>query len=252
MPRPERPIDPAAGPVARFAHELRELRNQAGCPPYRAMQVRSHVSYASLSRAAAGRKLPTWPVTRGFVLACGGDPDEWKPRWEAARDASSHPNCARIGGPLPDPTSVHTVAELRRAVAGILPRLDPSRVRSYQDLLAALRAVVAAADISPAAIERETGGRLAAGRAAAVLDGAQPAGGEEWVLLLRACGLRDEVRPWVEAWGRLDGATAGGRGKPARVHGGRQAGFGAASPFLVLVLITPLAVLTVLLALLAG
>ena len=85
MSRPERPIDPGSGPVAQFAHALRELRNRAGCPTYREMQDRSGVSYASLSRAAAGRRLPTWSVTCGFVLACCGDPDEWKPRWEEAR-----------------------------------------------------------------------------------------------------------------------------------------------------------------------
>ena len=37
MGRPERPLDPTAGPVARLAHELRELRKAAGSPSYRKM-----------------------------------------------------------------------------------------------------------------------------------------------------------------------------------------------------------------------
>jgi len=86
MARPERAIDPAAGPVGQFACALRELRRQAGCPTYREMQAVSSVSYSSLSRAAAGRRLPTWHVTRGFVLACGGDLDDWRSRWEASRE----------------------------------------------------------------------------------------------------------------------------------------------------------------------
>lgn len=308
------------GPLARFAQQLRELRERAGSPSYREMQVRCHVSYASLYRATTGRKLPTWLVTKGFVVACGGDPAEWRPRWDAAREAArdagpnlgrwpsdrppSAPGWAGLGGPpmpttvpgwgtlpvppapsprLPDPSSVHTVAELRGAVTDILrehdlgvvsttmraqlgtvrelsrrPELadlptfqeflracgagqaevlrwtatwhavlasmreqepswpdpavappDPAAVRSYDDLLRALHAVQAAAGVSAAEIERRCGGRLPARRTVEILDGSQAATGEEYVLLLRACGLRAEVPLWVEAWVRIGGASLG-------------------------------------------
>jgi hypothetical protein len=85
MPRPERPLDPSTGPVARFAAALRTLRTEVGNPPYRDMAQRCHASKASLSDAAGGHRLPTWEVTREYVRACGGDVGEWHRRWQAAR-----------------------------------------------------------------------------------------------------------------------------------------------------------------------
>jgi hypothetical protein len=85
VPRPERPVDPSAGPVQRFAAELRKLRGEAGNPPYRDMARTAHISKASLSAAASGHRLPTWEVTRGYVRACGGPVDEWHDRWLAVR-----------------------------------------------------------------------------------------------------------------------------------------------------------------------
>lgn len=82
MPRPEKPIDPAASPIAAFACALRELRSKAGSPPYREMAKQAHYSVTSLSQAAAGRRLPTWEVTRAFVIACDGDEKLWHQRWE--------------------------------------------------------------------------------------------------------------------------------------------------------------------------
>ncbi len=84
MGRPERPLDPTAGPVPRFAHELRELRRNAGSPSYRAMAKIAGFASTSLSQAAAGERLPSLAVVQGYVRACGGDPDEWEPRWRDA------------------------------------------------------------------------------------------------------------------------------------------------------------------------
>ena len=84
MGRPERPLDPAAGPVARFAHELRELRQAAGSPSYRRMAEAAGFSATTLSQAAAGERMPSLAVVQGYVKACGGDPGEWEPRWKEA------------------------------------------------------------------------------------------------------------------------------------------------------------------------
>ncbi|MFD5478655.1 nSTAND1 domain-containing NTPase [Streptomyces hawaiiensis] len=84
MGRPERPLDPAAGPIARFAHELRELRRAAGSPSYRRMAGASGFSASTLSEAAAGERLPSLPVVQEYVRACGGDPAEWEARWKDA------------------------------------------------------------------------------------------------------------------------------------------------------------------------
>ncbi|WP_329274269.1 WD40 repeat domain-containing protein [Streptomyces sp. NBC_01451] len=84
MGRPERQLDPEAGPVQRLAHELRELRRAAGGPSYRTMTAAAGCSVTSLSEAAAGRKLPSFTVFQGYVRACGGDLGEWEPRWKDA------------------------------------------------------------------------------------------------------------------------------------------------------------------------
>ncbi|KIF07110.1 hypothetical protein PL81_03880, partial [Streptomyces sp. RSD-27] len=73
MPRPERLLDPMAGPLEEFAHELRGLRRQAGNPSYRTMAKRAHYSVATLAEAARGLHKPSLKVTLAYVAACGGD-----------------------------------------------------------------------------------------------------------------------------------------------------------------------------------
>ncbi|MFJ5050394.1 hypothetical protein [Streptomyces sp. NPDC088719] len=84
MGRPENPIDPQSGPVGRFAHDLRRLRDEAGAPAYRVMARRAGYSAATLSQAAAGERLPTLPVLLAYVGVCRGDSAEWQDRWEQA------------------------------------------------------------------------------------------------------------------------------------------------------------------------
>ncbi|TDC10270.1 XRE family transcriptional regulator [Streptomyces sp. 8K308] len=81
MGRPERPLDPSTGPIARFAAGLRELRHAAGSPSYRELARRSNYSVTTLSEAAGGRRLPTLDVTLAFVEACGGEAEEWRHTW---------------------------------------------------------------------------------------------------------------------------------------------------------------------------
>ncbi|NGO07615.1 helix-turn-helix domain-containing protein [Streptomyces sp. HC44] len=88
MGRHETPLDPAAGPVQRFAYELRKLRQEAGGLTYREMARRAHYSVTTLSRAAAGDQLPSLAVTLAYVNACGGDPAEWERRWHEASEES--------------------------------------------------------------------------------------------------------------------------------------------------------------------
>ncbi|MCM6775369.1 hypothetical protein NDR87_16175 [Nocardia sp. CDC159] len=93
MGRRENPLDPAAGPVQRFAVELRKLRQDGGDLTYRAMAQRVNFSATALSQAAAGERLPSLAVTLAYVSACGGDPVEWERRWrEAAEQARARPS----------------------------------------------------------------------------------------------------------------------------------------------------------------
>ncbi|MEU5311256.1 hypothetical protein [Streptomyces sp. NPDC021562] len=96
MGRPERPVDPADGPVPRFANELRELRRAAGSPSYRTMAKHTGLSVTALSRAASGERLASAAVVRAYAQACGADPDEWERRWEAVAE-EARPASARDG-----------------------------------------------------------------------------------------------------------------------------------------------------------
>jgi WD40 repeat protein/energy-coupling factor transporter ATP-binding protein EcfA2 len=97
MGRREKPLDPAAGPVQRFAAELRELRRESGGATYRAMAQRAPYSAATLAEAAAGRKLPTLPVALAYAEACGGDRREWERRWRrASADVLARPAGADV------------------------------------------------------------------------------------------------------------------------------------------------------------
>ncbi|MFI6603915.1 helix-turn-helix domain-containing protein [Nonomuraea sp. NPDC050536] len=87
MGRPENPVDPEAGPVQRFAWQLRQLREQAGTPGYRHLAKRAHYSPSTLADAAKGERLPSLEVALAYAEACGGDPEEWRARWTAASAA---------------------------------------------------------------------------------------------------------------------------------------------------------------------
>ncbi|TWP49494.1 hypothetical protein FKR81_23395 [Lentzea tibetensis] len=89
MPRPERPVDPFAGPVEQFAFDLRKLREKAGSPGYRELGKVAHYSASTLADAARGAKLPTLAVTLAFVRACGGNENEWRDRWQELNDTTA-------------------------------------------------------------------------------------------------------------------------------------------------------------------
>ncbi|MFC8361898.1 helix-turn-helix domain-containing protein [Streptomyces griseorubiginosus] len=80
MGRPELPVDPAAGPVQRLAHDLRELRRSAGGVSYRAMAKKAGFSATTLAKAASGEQLPSPAVLQAYVQACGEDPVPWEAR----------------------------------------------------------------------------------------------------------------------------------------------------------------------------
>ncbi|XVS62165.1 FG-GAP repeat domain-containing protein [Actinosynnema sp. CA-299493] len=82
-------MDPQAGVVQLFAHDLRLLREKAGSPPYRALALRAHYAPATLARAAGGRELPSLAVTLAYVRACEGDAEQWESRWHEVAAVSA-------------------------------------------------------------------------------------------------------------------------------------------------------------------
>ncbi|MGP4010772.1 nSTAND1 domain-containing NTPase [Streptomyces sp. 4N124] len=101
MGRRETPVDPNAGPVQRFAYDLRKVRREAGGLTYREMARRTHYSVTALSQAAAGEQLPSLAVTLAYVRACGGDVQEWERRWQETSQESAVRERADDGGQSP-------------------------------------------------------------------------------------------------------------------------------------------------------
>lgn len=120
MARRERALDPAAGPVAAFAHGLRQVRAAAGSPTYRALARTAGYSATTLSEAAGGSRLPTWDVTLAYVQACGGDVASWRDRWERTHAALAEVTPAAAPDAAPhDPTTVGA------ATPADVPAADP-------------------------------------------------------------------------------------------------------------------------------
>jgi hypothetical protein len=125
--RPERPLDPADGPLYRFAHELRQARAAAGYPSYRVLARTALYSASVLSTAASGSSFPTLQVTLAYASACGADAGQWRARWEtAAAELAGQQAAARTAGqPIP-----HGSRPRRPAHFGCRTRLASSRPRS--------------------------------------------------------------------------------------------------------------------------
>lgn len=144
VPGIEKPISEGV-PHAEFALALRALRTQARMTYARMAEATSY-SQATLSQAANGRTLPTWPVTRAYVEACNGDTAEWEIRWTELDRAANPPfdfDKALASWALdyqrhPDPSDVKTTAEFMEALrklrthAGLsLREIERISMRSY-------------------------------------------------------------------------------------------------------------------------
>ncbi len=114
MGRRMRPLDPQAGPVERFASELRALRALAGDQPFWKMARRCGVSKSALAAAAAGWELPSQNVTREFVRACAGDWSWWRERWLQASTELTAAADVDVGdvGDVPDVGDVGDVGNV--------------------------------------------------------------------------------------------------------------------------------------------
>ncbi|MFD0267243.1 helix-turn-helix domain-containing protein [Streptomyces sp. NPDC127106] len=151
MGRQERPLDPGRDPLARFAHDLRELRRQAGSPPYRQLATRAHYSASTLAEAAAGKRLPGAAVLAAFVDACGGDAEEWERRRIATHRLITAPTPAPLPPaptpvplpPAPTPAPTPAPAAPRRRMPDRPPRPAPRRRRGRSADLVLLAALLA-------------------------------------------------------------------------------------------------------------
>ncbi|WP_107104430.1 helix-turn-helix transcriptional regulator [Streptomyces sp. Root1310] len=82
MPRPPSRLTPADGPLARFALELRALRDTAGfaAPSVDQIATRTGIARSTLYAALRGQRLPTRPALSALVTQWGGSETEWLTR----------------------------------------------------------------------------------------------------------------------------------------------------------------------------
>jgi hypothetical protein len=231
MPRQGKPLDPADGPLPAFACDLRPLRAAAGLT-YRELATRVHYSHVILVKAAGGDALPSWPVTKAFVTACGvPDEDvlEWEKRWETTRVviASATASDGVNGRPMRepperDPTSAHDqFVHASPRVGGViadgpqdLPPDHAARglyvpegpeIRSAADFARALRKLKISAGDPP--FRRMA--RRGYGSASTLADQCNPARRcFDWATVakfLNACGVpSDEQRRWEEIFSQIN------------------------------------------------
>ncbi|RSN11738.1 hypothetical protein DMB42_14335 [Nonomuraea sp. WAC 01424] len=125
--RRKKPLVHDGTPVTAFALGLRELRAQAGDPPYRTMAEKTHVAPNVLSQADSGHRLPTTEALVAYVRACDGQVEEWKARLaraQAAQNALDRPEPAvpdTPAGPIDQSRREHGRTNSRWRVRLLLP-----------------------------------------------------------------------------------------------------------------------------------
>jgi hypothetical protein len=185
--RPEQPLDVTAGPLARLAGELRQLR---GTRTYRELAQLTNLSVGTLQAAAKGERLPSLRVAEAFAAACDG-PAAVRTVRELWKDA-----CAAEGRPVPDdPPETPPVPE-------------PGSVTSGAEFIAMMNQLRAwAGTPSYAELNRRAPGHnlLPPATVSDVLRGQRLPRQLSFVLaFVRACGLNDEqAAAWEQAWSAL-------------------------------------------------
>ncbi|MFE0024923.1 helix-turn-helix domain-containing protein [Amycolatopsis sp. NPDC059021] len=148
MPRPERPLEQDGSVTCEFAQALRQLRREAGSPPYRLLAARAHYSASTLAAAAGGRQLPSLQVTRAFAAACGADPGVWEQRWRDTRallDTAAATTTAGASERVPTMRPPGTPAGDTRPPTGVPRYVPPESPRlSLRSIRVALAVAVAA------------------------------------------------------------------------------------------------------------
>jgi hypothetical protein len=186
MGRPERPIDPAAGPLQQLAYELRQLRQAAGRPSYRQLSRRARYSVTALSEAAGGEVFPTLAVTLAYAAACGGEPGEWEARWRTAAQQLAGNDQLSLDGQVQD------VGETQSAPYLGLAAFQPDDVDRFfgrknmvADLICRLKESRFLAVFGPSGSGKSS--LLRAGLIPAVRNGGVP-GSQDWPIVLLTPG----------------------------------------------------------------
>jgi len=211
MARPPKPVVTSVPQLTRLCTDLRQLKLAGGNLTFRQLGEKANYSASRLSEAASGRMLPTWEVTSAFVLACGGAPEDWRERWDAAaaavkvaqaetltpsRAVESRQRVVAVEGQVIVPKMRQTVTVTR------LDPLETHRVDSPALFNADLRERISNANRSLRAVAQKSG--YATSTVSSALSGQTL---PRWDLVSSLLGaLRmpsDEQAEWRTRWTRL-------------------------------------------------
>ncbi|KAB1909047.1 hypothetical protein F8279_04950 [Micromonospora sp. AMSO1212t] len=227
--RPEKPLDPSAGPVAYFAFQLRRLRQDAGGPSYRTMASRTFYSVSALSIAAGGIRFPSWKCVEAYIRACGvvaeEDMAQWQELWmyvrqelrrskRAAREEAK--NKAKVAARM-EAVQMHTTMDSRASLPVLDVRYvdaDPAEVTSTEEFLIALDQMRVEKGLSLRKIAdrsrlitlpgTEVSGGLTRSQLHEMLNGRAPLRPRHVLAYLLACGVPQErAALWLSRLHRL-------------------------------------------------
>ena len=182
--RPEKVMAPSAEQLAALVHEMRELRRRSGLT-YRELVALTGLAKSTLSEAASGRKVPTWPVTRAYAVACGGDDvvKQIRALWQEAVTAAGRPVPDGDFTPSEDPP-------------------DPGTAEGAGDFVELLRQLRAWANgPSLSTLNARSGGYLPPSTVSENLNRNRLPRLEFVLAFASACGLDEaQVQSWKDAW----------------------------------------------------
>lgn len=113
-----------------LASALSHLQRASGVP-LRLVAGQVEVSVSYVSRVLSGERNPSWRVARAIALACGGDPDDVRPLWEAAQGA--HPRRPPLRTHEAYVAAVHALQAALRGLHLAAGRPDGAQVSEWSD-----------------------------------------------------------------------------------------------------------------------
>lgn len=182
--RPEKPLSASGGPLADLANELRRLRKQAGLT-YRQLADETGFAPATLTAAASGGQMPSWPVVRAWARACHGEEQAIRCLYERACTAAGYPAPGpdSTGEEPPDPAQAATPAQFVACMV---------RLRAWDG------------NPSLATLNQRSGRHLPPSTLSGVLRRESLPRLDFVLRYVRACNLPDsKVQAWEHAWKTL-------------------------------------------------
>lgn len=132
---------PADGPAATFVRALSHLQRTSE-KTLRTLGREAGVDPSYVSRVLSGERLPSWKVARKLATACGGDPEDLRPLWDAARGyrvvqpASLHAALRglHLSAARPDATLIRERTDNTLSVEDITGMLNGTRVPDWDEV----------------------------------------------------------------------------------------------------------------------